>query len=949
MSDLAGNPQNKSPPDRRPGRSSRSSKRGLDIPSLRAGRPTSRVSSEDSDENRLLGSSHHSRRDRDPDAVPIQRPTASAHRKPPKPDAAFRFQPVNNLSSAQKIDHGPRKVGVRPAPLQLTKPTHTSRHERETRSARRQRVKEGVHSQGLTRNVQSEVAPQPSSKPTLFTNRDPKLYIDEYGDVENLTGEFKRKRLRRSDCLSPSAQIATEEATVNPPWMKLFICGEESRQSPFQEEISIRKQKQPPDEHNESEDELQALDVTVQQPSKGYDRSHPPKRSWDEAHSFHGDLFAVTSTVIESYCFEGAQMMAVNWATMKAHLDPPQPSSHAHPQSISLDKITSLITPEDSDGRKIMLKFMKSSVELDDDAILEFDSRQSLDSFTNEVRKKCSLRLKLKSSSWLDSVFERKKHRQLIQKTDVDSRRPDGNAVVSHDSTQNPHKRQKMVHQLEPDENKITYEHQSLSLGRKSGGGVPIPVRKFISTSSLIPQRETRSMAQHREDEPKPRDLSPIVKAPPKWSKSLVFPKTGKKRAEVEAQDLERLRDDEFLNDNLIGLYTRFLEYHFEQKRPDLAKRIYFFNSYFYARLTDKPRGQKEINYDAVAKWTRTVDLFSFDYVIVPINENAHWFMAIICNLRNLFSRPEDDHGVDGVVNSSQQDNDVDESTCDVGEEQSAAAAPSSGNDETSITDLLKNTTIGEDSSNKTPKKLRGKRKQERRLRTYEPDQPMIITFDSLGCPRQPIVRALKDYLVAEAKFKRDEDINKETISGMTAKEIPLQKNFSDCGLYLLAYLERFSQNPDEFVHKLLRREMKLQRDWPQLNSRELRKRFRDFLLALHDEQNDSTRSLDSKDTMSRSLHVLLPPLHPEDEDSQTPVHESEALKDPPSATKAGTAVNKGNDSTEKGHDTLSGSTEKEAPTIPSSLAPREQTGRDDDEPIILLDRDDRNNQVEQK
>lgn len=32
-----------------------------------------------------------------------------------------------------------------------------------------------------------------------------------------------------------------------------------------------------------------------------------------------------------------------------------------------------------------------------------------------------------------------------------------------------------------------------------------------------------------------------------------------------------------------------------------------------------------------VSKWTKNVNLFDKDYIIIPINENSHWFLAIIC------------------------------------------------------------------------------------------------------------------------------------------------------------------------------------------------------------------------------------------------------------------------------------------------------------------------------
>ena len=38
-----------------------------------------------------------------------------------------------------------------------------------------------------------------------------------------------------------------------------------------------------------------------------------------------------------------------------------------------------------------------------------------------------------------------------------------------------------------------------------------------------------------------------------------------------------------------------------------------------------------EKRYDRVRKWTKKVNLFEKDFVVVPINEHAHWFVCVIC------------------------------------------------------------------------------------------------------------------------------------------------------------------------------------------------------------------------------------------------------------------------------------------------------------------------------
>ena len=49
--------------------------------------------------------------------------------------------------------------------------------------------------------------------------------------------------------------------------------------------------------------------------------------------------------------------------------------------------------------------------------------------------------------------------------------------------------------------------------------------------------------------------------------------------------------------------------------------RVYFFNTYFFPTLTRKVKGREGINYDDVKSWTKRDDVFSYDYIVVPINE----------------------------------------------------------------------------------------------------------------------------------------------------------------------------------------------------------------------------------------------------------------------------------------------------------------------------------------
>lgn len=69
------------------------------------------------------------------------------------------------------------------------------------------------------------------------------------------------------------------------------------------------------------------------------------------------------------------------------------------------------------------------------------------------------------------------------------------------------------------------------------------------------------------------------------------------------------------------------------------------------------------------------------------------------------------------------------------------------------------------------------------------------------GASRVRVVATLRDYLKIEYKTKigQERDFSKDTIKGAVPK-VPQQNNFTDCGLYVLQYVESFFQ-----VNKLLK------------------------------------------------------------------------------------------------------------------------------------------------
>ncbi len=93
-----------------------------------------------------------------------------------------------------------------------------------------------------------------------------------------------------------------------------------------------------------------------------------------------------------------------------------------------------------------------------------------------------------------------------------------------------------------------------------------------------------------------------------------VWPKGARDSVSITELDLARLEPNEFLNDVIIDFYLMWIRDRIVP--PQLRNKIYFYNSFFYNLLTRKSQG-----YHKVKKWTKHVNIFDYDYLIVPINQ----------------------------------------------------------------------------------------------------------------------------------------------------------------------------------------------------------------------------------------------------------------------------------------------------------------------------------------
>ncbi|KAG7299477.1 hypothetical protein JYU34_016438 [Plutella xylostella] len=338
-----------------------------------------------------------------------------------------------------------------------------------------------------------------------------------------------------------------------------------------------------------------------------------------------------------------------------------------------------------------------------------------------------------------------------------------------------------------------------------------ILVRTCPKEGNNVTKMATRSSsASNAAAKSSPADIRQILIYPP-----------GKGGIPINTEDYMCLAQDQFLNDVIIDFYLKHLVH--DILTPSQREKTHIFSTFFYKRLTTKPskvnRNSNPHEWDSsltpaqkrhvrVKTWTKNVNIFDKDFVVVPINENCHWFVAIICFPNQEGCRSMIDNR---VVNP--QEIKKRERRSSVQQIGSTTITPLTKQEQLTLScdsDNLSERDEAEaeesdldmqcDSDEEEPDKVIPEKKVEPLpVRRNEPiKQPCILIFDSLaGASRSRVVATLRDYLTCEhlAKTSQNKVFNKDNIKGSCPK-IPQQNNFTDCGLYLLQYVEQFFKDP---------------------------------------------------------------------------------------------------------------------------------------------------------
>lgn len=405
----------------------------------------------------------------------------------------------------------------------------------------------------------------------------------------------------------------------------------------------------------------------------------------------------------------------------------------------------------------------------------------------------------------------------------------------------------------------------------------------------------------HDSDDVRPSEYSlrprkpsvPREPSPDNWDELLfVWPPTGRAEFNITAGDRSRLREGEFLNDSLedFGLKKIISELDDRAKlrhakeggsRCDISSRTHVFSSFFFKKLSIKSQTKISVGnpcelqeagkvwepFEGVSKWTRNVDVFEKDFLIIPINASQHWFLAVVYKpglilpSRRTHQQSTGNYKGKTPAASGNRSSESDRQLRDRAETPASPKASFAAMNPTR--ELSRSTRPGDQTAP-------GKASAAKRLSTfsfqpYDPgaqstqnshsaesgstnegrrstrsttsvqtleaididshpsksedtttslgkpgkDYPLIMIFDSLGGTHKGIINTIHRWLSFESFHKKHEVVayGRWAPAGIGYHvPVPGQQDWSSCGIYLLHYVEQLLGDPDSMMDYIISR-----------------------------------------------------------------------------------------------------------------------------------------------
>ncbi|EDK97618.1 SUMO/sentrin specific peptidase 2, isoform CRA_b, partial [Mus musculus] len=170
-------------------------------------------------------------------------------------------------------------------------------------------------------------------------------------------------------------------------------------------------------------------------------------------------------------------------------------------------------------------------------------------------------------------------------------------------------------HQMEPD---LSEEVSArLRLGSGSNGLLRRKISVLEIKEKNFPSKEkdrrTEDLFEFTEDMEK-EISNALGHGPPDEILSSAF------KLRITRGDIQTLKNYHWLNDEVINFYMNLLV---ERSKKQGYPALHAFSTFFYPKL-------KSGGYQAVKRWTKGVNLFEQELVLVPIHRKVHWSLVVM-------------------------------------------------------------------------------------------------------------------------------------------------------------------------------------------------------------------------------------------------------------------------------------------------------------------------------
>lgn len=209
--------------------------------------------------------------------------------------------------------------------------------------------------------------------------------------------------------------------------------------------------------------------------------------------------------------------------------------------------------------------------------------------------------------------------------------------------------------------------------------------------------------------------------------------------------DFKTLYNNDWINDSVIDFFIKYDIENAVKENKFKWNDILAFNSFFFTKLVSGTGFDSAIDgeidyYGNIKRWLVKVDLMSHPYVIIPINENLHWYCCVIKGLPQLLERALK-YKEQMKILGDLEDNDVQV--------------------------------------------------------VRDPLRAEIFIFDSLSLKHSHTPFPLKKFIMDYCFHKYEVEIPKEQFRVINAR-VPKQNNFNDCGIHVIYNVRKWLSDSTE-------------------------------------------------------------------------------------------------------------------------------------------------------